>query len=357
MAELAGFLTARGHDVITISSKPGRATVEPTPDGLRILHRQLWLPMMGRFRLQPFHTFLPGALASLARHKVDVVHCMTYVDAFAACLLRRLGARFRLVFQVTGPAVPYWFPRIPPDRFMLRGAVAGADALVAHSEFTAAVIREHYGREPHVIPVPIELDAFPLRERPAEGPPILLHVGSFAERRKGLRVMLRAFERVLNSVPDAVLRLSGHMPDPVRQEEIEPLPRRVRQRIEVLGVGDLYDVPRLYREASLTVLPSMWEGYGMVVVESWASGTPVVVTHHGGLPELVNDPALGCTFDPGTEDQETLNCEGLAEAILKTLPLASQPETRLHGRARAEEFTWSVLGPAYERLCSAKAIR
>ncbi len=62
-------------------------------------------------------------------------------------------------------------------------------------------------------------------------------------------------------------------------------------------------------------LPSMWEAFGMVVLESWASGTPVVVTRHGAFPELIADnPHLGVMFDPKTDGFETTNSEGLAEA-------------------------------------------
>lgn len=353
IAELATFLTGRGHEVITVSTKPGRGTVEQTPYGRRILHGQLWHPVMGRFRIQPLHTFLPGCLASIARIRPDVVHCLSYIDAYAANLARKLRSPHRTVYQVTGPAVPHWFPRIPPDRHMLRRAILDSFGCVAHSDFTGQIARDYYGRTPDVIPVPIDLEQFPLRPSPASGPPILLHVGSFAERRKGLRAMLRAFALVKRERPDAILRLSGHMPADVKAREIDTLPLDVRRDVEVLDVGRLGDLPRLYQEAALTILPSMWEAYGMVVVESWASGTPVVVTDHGGLPELVNDPALGRTFDPQTDEQETLNGEGLAAAILDALPLASDPQTRLRCRQRAEGYTWAQLGPRYEALYTA----
>lgn len=349
IAEMAKYLVGQGHEVLTVSSKPGAGRVERTEHGKRILHRQFWHPLMARARIQPAHTFAMACMASLARIDADVVHSLAYFDAWAANLLRRVR-RYHTVYQVTGPAVPHHFPRIPPDRFVLRDAIRRSDRILAHSEFTARIVREYYGREVAVIPVPIDLDAFPVRDVAACDRPILLCVASFAERRKGLRVMLRAFELLKSRLPDAVLRLSGHMPAEVRREWIDPLPEKVRRDIEVLDIGKLGDMSRLYREASLTVLPSMWEAYGMVVVESWASGTPVVVTDHGGLGELVTDPALGLRFDPQTDGQETMNAEGLAEAIVAALPLAERSDTRHRCRARAERYTWAVLGPEYEKL-------
>jgi len=180
--------------------------------------------------------------------------------------------------------------------------------------------------------------------------PALLSMASFDDRRKGLRVLVEAYRIVLPQVPGCTLLLSGHMSSVVRKEVIEPLPAEVRAGIKVLGVGDIEDIPRLYRQASLTILPSMWEAYGMSVIESWASGTPVVVTNHAGLPELVDDPATGRTFEPMTEGQETDNASGLAAAILEALPLADDPLTSQRCRARAEGYSWNLLGPQYETL-------
>jgi glycosyltransferase involved in cell wall biosynthesis len=198
--------------------------------------------------------------------------------------------------------------------------------------------------------VPIDLPQFTLKNGPPRQPPVILAVASFDEPRKGLRVLVRAFEILKRSVPEAVLRLSGSMSPEVRREVIKPLPAAVRADIQVLGIGTLVDLPQHYRRASLTVLPSMWEAYGMTVVESWASGTPVVVTDHAGLRELVDDPALGRLFDPQTDGQETLNAEGLAGAILAALPLAQDEQTRHRCRARAERYSWQTLGPEYEQL-------
>ena len=348
IAELAEFLTQGGHHVVTVSSKPGPKIVEHTPTGVRILHRQLWTPLLAKARITPMHAFPLGVLSSLKRLDADVVHCLGYLDAWAAArLLSRRG--YRLVYQVTGPVVPHWLPRLPPDRYAVRGAIAGADVCISHSRFVAGIVRQYYGADPVVIPVPIRLERFPVKDGPAPPRPTLLCMAAFNERRKGVRVLLRAFELVKQRVPEAVLRLSGHMPAEVQREVLEPLPAAVRRDVEVLGVGTVDDLPRLYREASLTILPSMWEAYGMVLVESWASGTPVVATNHGGLGELVTDPGLGVLFDPLTDGQETTNAAGLADAMMAALALAADPATRDRCRKRAESFSWDVLGPEYVR--------
>lgn len=347
--ELAQYLASRGEDISLISTKPGRALTETVGGYRRILHSQLWCHPLGKLRLQPAHMFLFACLASFSSLEVDVIHSFYYTDACAANISRRWKKHFT-VYQVTGPPVPNAFRRIPPERRCLREAIQRADRCAVYSEYTRNVVREYYNVDPEVIPVPIDLSALPFGNGPPDQRPTILSVASFDERRKGLRVLVKAFEIIKHDIRDARLILSGKMSDEVKAEVIGPLPSAFQSDIEVLGVGELRDLPRLYQEASITVLPSMYEAYGMVVVESWASGTPVVVTRHGGFPELVNDPWLGCMFDPMTHGPETMNSEGLAEAIRAGLVLSQQPETRARCRARAAQYTWDILGPKYEKL-------
>ncbi len=346
IAEYAAFLTQQGHEVITISSKPGRAAVEHTPDGKRILHRQLSFPLMSKFRVTTIHTFTLGLWKTLRRLGADVVHCLAYYDACVANGYRKRHGH-KSVYQLTGPAVPHWFPRVPPDRQALRRAITQSDECMVHSQFVADMVQQHYGIAPTVIPVPIDLDRFAVRRHGSVDRPLLLVVADFDERRKGLRVVLAAFALALDRRNDLRLRLLGRMSDSVKREVLDPLPHTVRSAIEVVGVGRVDELPDHYRQANLTILPSMWEAYGMVVVESWACGTPVVVTNQAALSGLISAPELGATFEPLTDGQETTNAEGLADAINRALPLADKPSTIQCCRAQAEQFSWANLGPKY----------
>jgi len=161
---------------------------------------------------------------------------------------------------------------------------------------------------------------------------------------------LRAFAQLQEERPDLRLRLTGRFPDALRAELLGPLPSRVRSAIEVLGVGRIEDQPRLYREASVMVLPSMWEAQGMVTLESFASGTPVALTRHGAFPELCADPGVGALFDPETDGFETQNASGLVKAIREALLLAQDPATIQRCRRVAERYSWDALGPRYENV-------
>ena len=90
----------------------------------------------------------------------------------------------------------------------------------------------------------------------------------------------------------------------------------------------------------------------MVVLESMATGTPVVCTRDGALQEWISSEKVGRLFDPGGNPAtavEPENVDGLVRALDEAIELSRQPETALACRARAEQFSWSAVGPEFER--------
>ena len=76
----------------------------------------------------------------------------------------------------------------------------------------------------------------------------------------------------------------------------------------VFLLGNVSDVPSLLAKADVFVVPSRFEGFGIVAVEAAAAGIPCVASNIDGLAEVVNDKRLGCLFEVG-------NAEALAKAI------------------------------------------
>jgi glycosyltransferase involved in cell wall biosynthesis len=93
------------------------------------------------------------------------------------------------------------------------------------------------------------------------------------------------------------------------------------------------DLPALYRQATMLVYPSLYEGFGLPPLEAMACGTPVVTSKTTSLPEVVGEAAL--TVDPSSTEE-------IAAAMARLLDDASL-RRHLHqaGLARAAEFTWS----------------
>jgi len=120
----------------------------------------------------------------------------------------------------------------------------------------------------------------------------------------------------------------------------------IRQRVEQLGLSGRFTLvaglppdspllPAAYREADVFVLPSLHEPFGIVVLEAWASGLPVVAAAVGGLRELVADGDSGLLFDPHSPEQ--------LAAHLRTLLARSELRRTLAERGRRiveHEYSW-----------------
>jgi glycosyltransferase involved in cell wall biosynthesis len=101
-----------------------------------------------------------------------------------------------------------------------------------------------------------------------------------------------------------------------------------------LGHVALEDMPALYRGARAVIFPSLFEGFGVPVLEAMACGTPVAASNRGALAEVAGDAAL--TFDP--EDVDAI--AAAVERIAGDEPLRAQ--LRAAGLRRAAGFTWEA---------------
>ncbi len=104
---------------------------------------------------------------------------------------------------------------------------------------------------------------------------------------------------------------------------------KLENKVVFTGFVDKSDIPGLLKGASVFVLPSFWEGFGIPVVESMAVGTPVVVSSVGSLPEIVD--RAGIIVDPRNEKDITL---GIGRALKNRQELAKK------GFVQAKKFNW-----------------
>jgi glycosyltransferase involved in cell wall biosynthesis len=198
----------------------------------------------------------------------------------------------------------------PLLRRLERRVLRGARRLYATSPSSRAGVAAAAGLEEEeigILTIPVDLELFQPAPR-TEQEPTVVFVGRADDPRKNARLLLEAWPLVRAEVPEATLRLVGRPP-------AGPLPAGVEPAGEVASVAEEL------RRATLFVLPSLQEGFGIVVAEALASGIPVVVTPCGGPEELVRASGGGSVvadFEPAT----------LAEAIVAAL---ADPE-RLAGQ-------------------------
>jgi phosphatidylinositol alpha-mannosyltransferase len=176
----------------------------------------------------------------------------------------------------------------------------------------------------------------PATERDAR--PTVLFSGVIDEPRKGVATLLEALPLVTADEPEVQLWLSG--PGDATSV-LRSAPPAAVQRTEVLDVGDPHDQAGRYGRAWVTALPSVNESFGMVLVESLACGTPIVVADHSAPPELVT-PGAGAVCVPG-------DAASLAQALGAALALARDPATVGRARAVAARYDWDeAIAPALE---------
>lgn len=109
---------------------------------------------------------------------------------------------------------------------------------------------------------------------------------------KGLRTLVEAWARI----PHVPLRIAGSGPElEVLRKAADHLPN-----ITILGQQTPAELRFQMRGAQCLVVPSTWyEGFGMVVIEAFSSGTPVLAANHGSLAEIIDDGRTGRLFRPG----------------------------------------------------------
>jgi glycogen(starch) synthase len=153
-------------------------------------------------------------------------------------------------------------------------------------------------------------------------------------RRMGLENLIDAMEHVRACCPDVLLLLggTGSIADELQLQIKE---HGLEQNVRRLGRVSEVDLPLAYRAADLTVVPSQsLEGFGLVTLESLASGTPVLVTPIGGLPEVIQPFAPQCIFaKASTSAMASL----LREILLGNVQLPSAGDCR---RYASENFSW-----------------
>jgi D-inositol-3-phosphate glycosyltransferase len=194
-----------------------------------------------------------------------------------------------------------------------RRTMAMADRIVAATDVDRSHMLDAYAANPRkivVIPGGVNLDLFGPGERQAArralglGPePTLLFVGRI-QRLKGIDILIRAAAELRSDLGGLRVLVAGGTDDaPGRQrsEEARELQRlralvhelHLDDVVQFVGAVDQPGLPEYYRAADVTVMPSTYESFGLVAVESMACGTPVVASRVGGLATIVRDGENG----------------------------------------------------------------
>ena len=313
-----------------IDALPG---LENLPSATVSLGYKPWrmLVWIGQLAMLPFDRLLPGAeLFHATEHLLMPLRSIPTVLTVHDLIFRRLPEHHKRLNR--------WYLNWTMPLYCRR-----ADHIIAVSEATRRDLVETYHLPPQKISVIYEAAAprfvpqsEPVRDlvRRTYGLPdrYLLYVGTI-EPRKNLERLLAAW---------APLYLAGECPPLVIVGKkgwlsggffaaLEESP--ARDGVILTGYVPDPDLPAVYSAATALVLPSLYEGFGLPLLEAMACGTPVICSNASSMPEIAGDAAL--LFDPH-------EVEDLRQSLRRVVTEVDLPSSlRTRGMARAATFSWT----------------
>jgi glycosyltransferase involved in cell wall biosynthesis len=160
--------------------------------------------------------------------------------------------------------------------------------------------------------------------------PYLLSVSTL-QPRKNYQMLIRAFRRVAAEYPHNLV-IAGSRGWLYEQIVAEARAQDLTGRVKFIGFVDDNDLPALYSEAALFVFPSLYEGFGLPLLEAMACGVPVLSSDSSCLPEVAGEAAILISPD-NQEDWTRVMLETLADPSRRMKMVAA-------GFLQAREFTW-----------------
>lgn len=203
-------------------------------------------------------------------------------------------------------------------------------ARIAVSEAAAWTGRRWFGGRYEVVPNGVDLGAAPREPKPRSGELRIAFVGR-PEERKGLPVLLTAFEALVEHVPSRLTVIGAEREDVLRYLA-DP---EAMRRIDVRGRVSHDELWRALHGADLLCAPSLaGESFGMVLTEAFAAGTPAIASAIAGYSDVVSDGLDGVLVPPG--DPQRL-AEELQRAHHEPDRLAAMGEA---ARESAKRYAW-----------------
>ncbi|HEV3475738.1 MAG TPA: glycosyltransferase family 4 protein [Actinomycetota bacterium] len=350
---LAGALAGRGHAVTVYTRGDAGTPEESHDDGVRVVRVQGYPPRIPMDDLVPWVLGLNLALLHRAERDIrdrppDVLHAHDWLVAYAAAALKDL-ADVPLVATIHATEHGRHAGRLfgPTQRFIHaveRWLTAEADRVITCSGYMRRELSRVFGvssAKLDMIPNQVDAGAFDSdvgeRVRAAVWPsdrPLIVFAGRL-QYEKGVQTILQAVPLIERGAPGVGVLITGRG---TYQDELVSLAAHLSLdgRVRFEGFVDEERLRRLYAAADVVVVPSLYEPFGLVALESMASGTPVVAADTGGLREIVDHGVTGLRFVPGDPGS-------LARAVVRVLTDRSLA-AGLASRARAslaERGSWA----------------
>jgi len=285
----------------------------------------------------------------------DILHGPAY-----ELLYHRGGRSVVSIPDLTFHLHPDWLGSEWREHFIqdVRSSLERADLFITISNFIKGemiehleipgekIVVTHLGVEGRFTPHGADGERRVLINRYGLSRPYLLSVAT-QEPKKNLPVLLQAYRILADRLPDPprlVLVGKRGWETPGIREEIDA--KGLGRLAIVLGYATMEDLPRLYRHAEIFLFPSIYEGFGLPLLEAMASGCPVAASNAASIPEITGDAAV--LFDPHDPEAMAVRIEEILKDRERRMELSQR------GIERAKSFTWEETArktlEAYKRL-------
>jgi phosphatidylinositol alpha-1,6-mannosyltransferase len=282
------------------------------------------------------------------QRKYDICLAWSTVPAGASALCLKSISGLPYIVRVSGPDIPGFeeryknlYPFLTP---MIRSIWKNAGIVVAKCAAEAELIHKI---DPKlgvtIIPNGVDIEQFNPGEPIRDGGPLKLLCVARLIKRKGQHHLIEAVKRITDQGIEISLDLVGSGD---AEGEYRDLVKRLRigGNVNFRGYIPREEIPAVYSQADVFVLPSYNEGMSVATLEAMASGLPVIVSRTPGTEELVREGKNGFTFEWG-------NIDTLTQHLLKLdadRPLARQ--MALESRIQANRFSWESSAGKFDQL-------
>ena len=291
---------------------------------------------------------------TIRKYKIDIVnsHWMIPQGFIASLLPARLPCKQVLTIHAAGL---FALRRLPLGKSMAQRIVRRSDLIYSVSSYNQQILEQlvRHKVDCQILPMGIDTDYYtnhpdPVALRNELGLPagkIILYVGKLNEK-KGVIYLLQAFHAIAEDHPDCHLVIVGTgLLEEALKRETQRL--ELESRITFAGQQGKQAVRNYFQAADLVVVPSIidstgeTEGLPVVLLESLASGKPVVATRVAGAPDVIVDGHNGFLAEPK-------NPGDLAEKMARALN-ADAASLSKNARDSVQKYDWEMIGKDYRK--------